>query len=107
MKEKLKVIKEKLDKLCNNIYFFTLFIALTQVFCAHEGFRAGKVRRDVELLDAARKCSDHVLINVRKSSIHYYYGHKPGAGQLGNIFNHADAMVNSAWAKCFKKELYK
>lgn len=65
-------------------------------------FMSGYNYNDYEVHTVVRKCSD-IEITVNED-LHKFYGHE---SIEGNLWNHAEAIVEYNWAKCFREELYK
>ena len=69
-------------------------------------FLSGWLCRHVTLIDGAKECIDKVVKIDKKERIKKYFGHN-SYKDMGNVYNHAESLFETEWAKCFRQELYK
>ncbi len=70
-------------------------------------FNLGRMYQDHTLRKKVDKCADDLYRQTERDPDHMkkFYGHKKG--EMGNVYNHADAITELEWARCFRKELNK
>lgn len=63
-------------------------------------FNFGYQYAKLNISEQIEKCAVATVKNA--DGMHEYYGHD--FKDASTIWNHADALTNSQWAKCFRKE---
>lgn len=69
-------------------------------------FLSGWLYRHISLIDGSRECIDKIVKIDKSKRIKKYFGHK-SIKDMGNVYNHAESLYETEWAKCFRQELYK
>lgn len=69
-------------------------------------FISGWLYRHVTLIDRSNKCVEKVVKVDKKQRMKKYFGHS-SVSDMGNVYNHAESLYETEWAKCFRAELYK
>jgi hypothetical protein len=79
---------------------------LAVILIGYACYESGYMKSKTDLMKATSVCTRELFNHhEEQGGMHKFYGHKTKGA--GNAWNHASALVELEWSRCFRKGLHK